>query len=147
MGQIQARQAIKLTKEAGIEATCSYMIGLPGETKEDAEQTINFAKELDSDFVQFNLVIPHISGEEFYNLAINHGTILEDANHASYFDNPVYLPYGRTKEELKDTIKRAFREYYMRPSYILRRLYKLRGLSLRKYFILVWTGLKVLIWR
>ncbi len=143
----QARQAIKLTKKVGIETTCSYMLALPTETKEDSEQTINFAIELDSDYVQFNLIIPHISGEEFYNLAIEHGTILKDVNHATFFDNPVYLPYGRTKEELKNTIKKAFRKYYMRPSYILRRVYKLRGLSLRKYFILIWTGLKVLFWR
>lgn len=143
----QARQAIKLTKEADIETTCSYMLGLPGETREDAAETINFAVELDSDYVQFNLVIPHISGEEFYNLAINHGTILKDVDHATYFDNPVYLPYGRTKEELKNTIKKAYRKYYIRYSYIFRRLYKLRGLPLRKYFILVWTGLKVLFWR
>jgi radical SAM superfamily enzyme YgiQ (UPF0313 family) len=143
----QARLALKLMREAGLESFCSYMLALPGETKEDADQTINFAKELDSDYVQFNLTIPHLAGEDFYNLCLKYGTIVENPDQAALFDNPTYIPHGRTKEELKSTIKKAYKIYYLSPSYIVRRLYKLRGLSLRKYFILIWTGLKVLFWR
>jgi radical SAM superfamily enzyme YgiQ (UPF0313 family) len=143
----QAREAVKLTREAGIETTCAYMIGLPGETREDAEQTIKCAIELDSDFAQFNLTVPHMSGKEFYNDAIQYGTVLEDVDHATFCDNPVYIPHGRTKKELRETIKKAYRNFYMRPSYILRRLQKLYGLPLRKYFILALTGLKILFWR
>lgn len=144
----QARRALKLTKKAGIESFCSYMLALPGETVNDAEQTINFAIELDSDYVQFNLTIPHISGHKFCNLAVKHGTVLQDEIcHATLFDNPAYIPFGRTREELKESVKRAYKRFYLRPSYIFRRLYKLRGLSPRKYFILIWTGIKVLFWR
>lgn len=143
----QARQAIKLARAVGIETSCSYMLALPTETREDSEQTINFAIELDSDYAQFNLVIPHISGEEFSNLAVKYGTLLEGTDHATFFDKPVYIPYGRTAEELKNTIKKSYKKYYLRPSRILRQLYKLRSLPLHKFLILIWTGLKVLFWR
>jgi radical SAM superfamily enzyme YgiQ (UPF0313 family) len=143
----QAKIAVRVTKAAGIETTCSYMIGLPGETRDDTEQTMNFAIQLDSDYVQFNLVIPHMSGEEFCDLADNYGTVLKDVTSASFFNHPAYLPHGRTSEELKGSVKKAFRKFYLRPSYLLRRFYKMRGLPLRKYGILFSTGLKVLFWK
>ncbi|MBI4847814.1 MAG: radical SAM protein [Nitrospirae bacterium] len=143
----QASNAVKLTKAAGIESFCSYMLALPGETQKDAEQTIEFAKKLNSDYVQFNLTIPHMAGEKFCDFAKEHGTVLEDVNTATLFENPAYIPFGRTKEELKDTVKKAYKSYYLRPSYIIKRVYKIKDTPLRKVVVLFWTGLKVLLWR
>ncbi len=42
----KSRRAVKLTKEAGISIGGSFMIGIPGETKEDVIKTYNFIKEL-----------------------------------------------------------------------------------------------------
>lgn len=42
----KSREAIKMTREAGIEPGGSFMIGIPGETKQDVLQTYNFIKEL-----------------------------------------------------------------------------------------------------
>lgn len=144
----QARISIKLAKEAGIETICSYMLALPGETREESEQTIKFAIEIESDYVQISLTIPHISGEAFYKLCSQYGTILKYELHkATLYDYPTYIPYGRTQEELKECIRKAYKRFYLRPSYIIRRILKLQGLSLRKYFILFYTGLKVLLWK
>lgn len=43
----QAREATRVCKEAGIITHASFMVGLPGETKETLQDTARFAKELD----------------------------------------------------------------------------------------------------
>lgn len=144
----KARYSVRITKERGIETFCSYMLALPSETKEESEQTIKFALELDSDYVLFNLTVPYWAGPRFRDLALQHGTILKANNGKSeLFDNPTYVPFGRTSEELKKIVKKAYRRFYFRPSYILNKLFIIKELPLRKVIILIWTGLKVLFWR
>lgn len=42
----QSRNAVKITKEAGIKVGGSFMIGIPGETMEDIEKTLQLIREL-----------------------------------------------------------------------------------------------------
>ncbi len=42
----QSREAVKITKEVGIKVGGSFMIGIPGETMEDIEKTLQLIKEL-----------------------------------------------------------------------------------------------------
>lgn len=54
----QVRDAIRWTAEAGILAKGYFMLGLPGDTEETMEQTIQFAAELDLDEAMFSLTTP-----------------------------------------------------------------------------------------
>lgn len=45
----QARQAVALCKRMGILAHASFMVGLPGETRETLNDTLNFSRELSID--------------------------------------------------------------------------------------------------
>jgi len=49
--------AVKLSNEAGIKSLASFILGLPGETKETLQETANFAKELDT-YYGFHLLSP-----------------------------------------------------------------------------------------
>lgn len=51
-------EAFKLTKEADICTRATFILGLPWETKDTIQETIDFAKELDPDFVEFYLATP-----------------------------------------------------------------------------------------
>jgi len=62
----QVREAITLTKAAGIRTHTSYIIGAPGETKQTVERTIAFALDMDPDYVQFSLFTP-LPGTESWN--------------------------------------------------------------------------------
>jgi len=42
------RYGVKLAKEAGINVLSSFILGLPGETRETLEETVNFAEELET---------------------------------------------------------------------------------------------------
>ncbi len=127
----QIRKAVKLTKEAGIEARGSFMLALPGETPELAEKTIDFAVELDVDYAQFCITTP-FPGTQLYEDAKKYGKLIEDFDKYSIWE-PVFIPHGyKSIEEIKELQKKAFRKFYLRPNYVLKRILKIRG----------WTDIK-----
>ena len=59
------RKTVKVFKKAKIRIYNYFVIGLPWETEETAEETIRFAIELDSDFISFYTATP-LPGSRFY---------------------------------------------------------------------------------
>lgn len=55
----QAVQAIDLTRKAGIRVIGSFMIGIPGETKETIEETVDFIKRTNLPNYKFFLATPY----------------------------------------------------------------------------------------
>lgn len=66
----QARNAVKWAKMAGIIPVGSFIIGLPGDTREDILKTIEFAKEIDLYSTTFPIATP-FPGTELRKMAIN----------------------------------------------------------------------------
>jgi radical SAM superfamily enzyme YgiQ (UPF0313 family) len=127
----QARTAMKLTHKAGIETWVSFMIGLPTETKEESEQTIKFALEVDPNFVQFPIATPY-PGTEMYTLAKKEGKFLTDNWNDFTAWDVVFVSNGRAPEEIRETVKKAYRKFYLRPGYMIRRLKSVSKLPLLK---------------
>jgi anaerobic magnesium-protoporphyrin IX monomethyl ester cyclase len=61
------RSAFNLIREYGLWSSGYFMFGVPGETKADAEETIQFAIELDPDWALFSTATP-LPGTEFLNI-------------------------------------------------------------------------------
>ncbi len=118
----QARIAIKLCKETGIQAWCSFILGLPSETEEESWQTINFALELDPEYVQFPIFMPW-PGTTIYEIAKEHGVIMnENLRDYTAWDKAVYKPLpDRDPKEVQETVKKGYRKFYLRPTYIARK--------------------------
>jgi len=83
----KARQAVALAKEAGISSFGSFVLGLPGETRETMEETISFAQSLDIPY-GFHLLSP-FPGTSIRERAADYGIkiltddwSLYDADHA-----------------------------------------------------------------
>ncbi len=127
----QARNATKLTHEAGIESWGSFMLGLPTETKQESEQTINFALEIDPTFVQFPITTP-FPGTDLYDICLKNGKVLTDNLDEYTAWGVVYVSKGRTAEEISSTVKKAYRKFYLRPSYMVRRFKSVMKLPLDK---------------
>jgi len=53
----QSREAIAITKEAGIKVGGSFMIGVPGETMDDINDTLRFVQELNCDHVGIGIFV------------------------------------------------------------------------------------------
>jgi len=70
----RAKEVVKWTRDAGVEAKAFFMIGHPWDTKESVEKTIKFAKEINADIVQFSITTPY-PGTELWEIAKKMGII------------------------------------------------------------------------
>ncbi len=70
----EVREVVKWTKDAGINTTGYFMIGMLGETKATIRETMAFARELKLDFYGFSLITPFL-GTELYDSAFEAGLI------------------------------------------------------------------------
>lgn len=117
----QARKAVMFFKDAGIQVHGTFVFGMPGETNETIRKTIDFAKALDVDFVQFSVAQPY-PGTEFYEYLKAKG-YLKFEEWSEYLDEcgcikPVFSYPGLSAEDMETWLKTAYREYYFRPGYI-----------------------------
>ena len=136
----QIKDAFRWSHEAGIETRAYFMLGLPGETRVDSFRTIDFAKELNPDWVQFTLTTPY-PGTELFSIAQKDGTLKSKdwqfyQSWAGWADTPLpYVPSGRDPRELKELQKIALRSFYLRPNIIFKHLFLTRPsfTSFKKY--------------
>jgi len=64
----EVKKAVKLTKKIGLKQTTFFMVGHPEESREDINDTIKLAKELDAYKIWFNIVSPY-PGTELSEIA------------------------------------------------------------------------------
>ena len=81
----KAEDMISFTKKMGIKSHLTFTFGLPGETKETIERTIQWAKKLNPFSVQFSIATP-FPGTKYYDVLKEKGLIVSD-DHASYDGN------------------------------------------------------------
>ena len=123
--------AFQLCKRIGIDTLADFIIGGPGQTKSDVEDTLNFAIKLDPDYVQFTIMTP-FPGTELYRMGMADGSIKKDywrefaENPTGNFETPVWEEH-LSRSELLDFFSRAYQRFYRRPKYIIRELYKVRS--------------------
>ena len=131
------KEVAKWTKEAGIEVRGSFLIGLPGETPGLAKQTVQNAIELDPDYAQFTLVCPYPGTKLATEIeAGKWGKFITRDLEEYQCWNVTWLPDGyKNPKELKDMERYAFRKFYLRPSYILKRILKIRTFQDIKRYI------------
>ncbi len=137
----QMRQGVKAIQDAGIEIRGSFVFALPGETPAIAEETINFAKELDLDYAQFCINTPYPGTPLFYD-ADKYGKLSLNFDEFNVF-NPVYVPFGyKDAEEIRLVQKRAYRRFYYRPKYVWKHIKKIRSWEdVKKYL----SGVKLIL--
>ena len=119
----QAKEFTRHCRDLGILIHGTFILGLPVETKETIEQTINYAKELDVFSLQVSLAAPY-PGTELYELAKQNGWFVRKDESAILHqdglqDSALEYP-GLTKAEIYEAVDRFYRAYYLRPRPILR---------------------------
>lgn len=125
----QVAKAFNMAKETGIQTHASYTLGLPGETKETLKDTVEFAVKLNSDYAQFGIAMPY-PGTELYKEAEKNGWLTaKDWSDFEASENSV-LEYPDLKaEDIIKAHREAYRKFYLRPSYALKRALKVRSLA------------------
>ena len=117
----QVRRAIEASKRAGLQTGAFFIFGNPDETPEEMEQTIDFACSLPLDRAQFTIATP-FPGTSLWDRITREGQwLVTDYDQFGPYENVVYFELGRLKREnVMRAYKKAFRRFYLRPSYLLR---------------------------
>lgn len=129
----QVWKAFRAAKKVGIITYADFMLGYPGENLDQIKKTIDFALELDPDFVQFGVTSLYPKSKIYYD-ALEKGHLKTDV-WAEMSSNPVenFLPplasETFSREELEALQRLAYRRFYLRPSYMLKRLLKVNSLT------------------
>jgi len=140
----QIVKAMKLMKKVGIKVHASYVLGLPGETKKSLEDDINFAIKVDHDYGQFGMAVPY-PGTEMFKEAEEKGW-LRTKNWKDYdaAENSVLEYPELSAKEIAMAALTAHLRFYFRPSYMIKKVFKVRSFS--EFYQLV-NGAKTLIIR
>lgn len=129
------REGIRIMSSAGINPDLGFIIGLPGETPESARRTIEFAREFPKCQSAFNLAMPY-PGTAFYEIAATEGFHVSNWSDISTYYDLSYTPESMEGDELQRLYKKAVKEAYLRPSFLLGQIRQLRS----------WTNFKIKLW-
>lgn len=125
----QSRRFMAAARKAGFDVHGCFVIGLPGETKRTAQETLDFALSLGLTTVQFSGAVP-FPGTEFFSICENEGW-LRSRTWSDWLDTGeqsgiVQYP-GLSQEHICRYVDAGLKRFYFRPSYMLRFLFQTRS--------------------
>jgi hopanoid biosynthesis associated radical SAM protein HpnJ len=111
-----ARRFTKDCHELGVTIHGTFILGLPGETKETIEETIRFAADINPHTIQVSLAAPY-PGTFLHRQAVENGWF--DSDHAELVDEhgiqiaPLHYPH-LSHQEIFDSVETFYRRFYFR---------------------------------
>ena len=119
----QVRRVFRWATALDLPTLGTFILGLPGETREGMQATLDLALEIEPTFCSFNIASPRM-GTRLRREMIEQGLIVDDDD--AILDSSRSLPVFSTPElsaeEVLSFQKKAIRRFYLRPSYLARRL-------------------------
>lgn len=136
----KVRKNLEMVKEVGgIDVTGFFILGFPGETREDIEKTIEFSCEIPLQRAAFHSFIP-LPGAAIWRDMEATGELDRVDWERYFFWAGAYSPKDMSHKELKSLHRKAFFRFYLRPGIVLSNLKFLRRPRV------IWYGLRYL-WR
>ncbi len=111
-----AKKFTKDCHELGIKIHGTFILGLPGETRETIQETIEYAKEINPHTMQVSLAAPY-PGTFLYKQAVENGWL--DAEHAELIDEhgvqiaPLHYPH-LSHTEIFESVEVFYKKFYFR---------------------------------
>jgi radical SAM superfamily enzyme YgiQ (UPF0313 family) len=128
-------RGVAALKKHGFKTAGNFILGYPGETKEEMEETIRLAVKLKLDIACFAPFVP-LPGSAATNKLIEDGELPKDFEFSQIdLDCVLYAPKGMTKDELDAMRRKAVFKFNMQPRLIW---YHITGGRL------LWTIIKIM---
>jgi hypothetical protein len=129
-----ARQTFAWTRELGIGTNAYYVLGNPTETREEIEQTIALALELDADSIQVHFHTPYPGSADWQH----YRQLFADQDPALLFHyaEPRFTLAQVQPAELVALRGQMYRRYLLRPGFALRHIWRHGAFYLRNPDIL-----------
>ncbi len=133
-------RAVKQAKKAGLNVRAFFVIGMPGDTLDSINRSLEFAKSLPIDIANFYNVTLY-PGNELFDIASKEGTLLHRKwSQFCQLNIPdsadiAYIPKGMTEEQLRSISSVIHKRFYLRPKYIFQQIKQIRSLNdIKRYF-------------
>jgi len=115
-----ARRFTRHCKELGIRIHGDFIIGLPGETADTIQRTIDLAKELDAETIQVSLAHAY-PGTELYEYVNGRGFLTGDTLTDGAGHQVPHVAYPElSRAEMMAAVNRFYDSYYFRPRIVWR---------------------------
>ncbi|MFP4446800.1 MAG: B12-binding domain-containing radical SAM protein [Desulfosudaceae bacterium] len=127
----QAISAVHLIAKKKLEVNGFFVLGYPGETRQNIRETIQLAKSLPLTRAHFMLFTPLPGCREFDRI---HREAKWDTHYDTSFAQVSFVPEGFTSRQLKWWHRRAIFSFYGRPEHARKLLAEIRSLGRLRYF-------------
>lgn len=122
-------EKMRLAKAMGFKTWGFFILGLPDETPETLQKTIDFSLSLDPDFAKYLCCVPY-PGTEVYDEYRAKGYLLtSDYDQYGIYSRPVFSMPTLSSTLLTRTLIRAYMKYYLRPRKIMNIFFKVRSFT------------------
>jgi len=121
-----AVRAVRMAHEVGLEVTGHCIMGLPGETEESLQRTIDFTKFLKLDYAQFYCAVP-FPGSELYKQCLENDWL--DETDWRYFEQntSIISTPSLSADQVMAARDRAYTIFYRQPHVVMKTLGKIRS--------------------
>ena len=123
----EVRRVFKWTKNAGIDSFAYFIMGYAFETEQTMRSTIELAKDLDPRYVMFTKAVP-LPNTALMNMAVEQGLISENY-WADFTIGKINHPIPAFVPNAGAWVKKAYREFYLRPRKMLQQAQRMRSFA------------------
>lgn len=126
-------EKVNLLRKHGLEIIAFFIVGYPGETEKDIEDTIKFACSLDLKRATFSAFKP-FPGTPVYDELVKKGE-MKDIKDWSRFslDKIAWAPKGISEKKLKNLRRKAFLRFYLRPKILFKMVGEIKNFENLKF--------------
>jgi len=128
-----ALDVFRAARRAGITTLAYFMIGNPTETAEQIEETFRYAVKFNPDYAHIAVTTP-FPGTDLHRLGLENGLYEKDhwrefaARPEEDFVPPLWTE-NFTRDELIEMLNKGYRKFYMRPRFLIRKVFDVRSPS------------------
>lgn len=131
----KVQDTIDMIHHYDIDIAGFFILGFPGETKQEIKQTIQFSLNLGLIRANYFTYLP-FPGTSSYNELFIKKELGDNVDwERFYFMNAAFTPLGLTREELKNLQRLAFLKFYLRPTILIKNILGIK--SFRHFGFLV----------
>jgi radical SAM superfamily enzyme YgiQ (UPF0313 family) len=127
-------EKVNLIHDAGLDIAGFFVIGFPGDTKEDIEKTIAFSLKLPLIRANYFDFLP-LPGTPIYYELEGKGELARIDWKQFHFMTAPYAPAGMTRDQLRGYQRKAFLRFYLRPVILIRNILQIKSFLHFKYLV------------
>jgi len=126
-------EKVNLLRRHELEIIAFFIVGYPGETEKDIEDTIKFACSLDLKRATFSAFKP-FPGTPVYDELVAKGEMKEIKDWSRFsLDKIAWTPDGISEKRLKNLRRKAFLKFYLRPKILIKMVGEIKNIENFKF--------------